>query len=85
MISPLDIPIMVIAEDVHDVMWTGTSVENVAQDMKRVDSEALYQVAKRNDEVVCTSGADDGVHDDTYVCLFIGQYGAFMQQFLNDV
>ena len=47
--------------------------------------EEVYEIAKGNDEVVCTAGTDNGIHDDTYVRLLIGQDGTFMQQLLNDV
>ena len=76
---------MIVAKDVHDVVRSVSAVENVAQDVEHVDGEPLYQVTERDDEVVGTSGADDAVHNDFHVCLLVGQDGAFVQEFLDDV
>jgi hypothetical protein len=78
-VTPLDIPIVVIAQNVHDVMRTISTVENVPQDVETVDGQSLNQITKCNDKVVCPTGADDGVDDDTYIGLLVRQGGTFMQ------
>ena len=85
MIAPLDIPIMVIAEDIHDMMRSVSSVEDVAQDMERVDGQSLDQVTECCNESVGTAGTDNGIDDHFRICLLVGKHGVFMQQFLDDV
>ena len=41
-------------------------------------AQRVESSAERNDEVVGTASADDGVHDDTHVCLLVGQDGTFV-------
>ena len=60
-VPPLDVPVMIVAKDVHDMMRSVSAVEDVAQDVEHVDGEPLYQVTERDDEVVGTAGADDAV------------------------
>ena len=62
-----------------------SSVEDVSQDMKAIDGQSLNQVAQGGNEIVCSSGTDNGVDNNAYISLFVRQYGTFMQQFLNDV
>ena len=76
---------MVIAKDVHDVMRPVSSVEDVAQDVERVDGQALDQLAEGDDEIVGSTGADDGINDYTDIGLAVRKHGVVMQQFLNDV
>ena len=60
-------------------MWTISSVEDISQDMETVDGQSLNQVTECNDKIVCPTGADNGIDDDTYIGLLVGQGGAFMQ------
>ena len=85
MITPLDIPIVVIAEDIHDMMRPVSSVEDIAQNMERVDGKSLNQVTKCCNESIGTAGTDNGIDDDLRICLLVRQHGVFMQQFLDDV
>ena len=62
-----------------------SSVKDVAQNVQHIDGQSLYQVTESDDEIIRTAGADDGIHDDTHVCLFVRQNSTFVQQFLNDV
>lgn len=63
----------------------GPPVEDIAQDVKRVDGQPLDKVAQCHDEVIGTVCVDDGTDDDVDVCLLVGVHAAFVQQFLYDV
>ena len=76
---------MVLPERVHNLVGTGASIVDVAEDMQLVDGQPLDHVADRADEVVCPSCRDDGVYDDGYVGGLVLVVGTLMQQFLNDV
>ena len=76
---------MVIAEDVHDVVRTMSAVEDVAQDVERIDGESLDQVTECNDEGIGTAGADDGIDNHFRICLLVRQHGILVQQFLDNV
>ena len=78
MIAPLDIPIMVIAEDIHDMMRSVSSVKDVAQDMERVNGQSLDQVTKCCDESIGAAGTDNGINDDFRICLLVRKHGVFM-------
>ena len=76
---------MVIAKDVHDVMRPVSSIKDVTQNMERIDGQSLDQLAEGDDEIVCPTGADDGVDNHFDVCLSVRKHGVVVQQFLNDI
>ena len=53
--------------------------------MEAIDGQSLNQVTQGDNEIVCSSGTDNGIDDNAYLGLLVGQDGTFMQQFLNDV
>ena len=60
-------------------MRTISTVEDVSQDVEAVYRQSLDEVTKCNDKVVCPTGTNNSVDDDTYIGLLVGQGGAFMQ------
>ncbi len=76
---------MIVAQGVKYDMGTGTSVIDVAQQMELVYTEALDDIAERDDEVVCTTGGYDGVYDDIHVGCLVGVVRALVKQLLDDM
>ena len=62
-----------------------TTVEDISQDMERINGQALDQLTERRDEIVGSTGADNGIDDDTHISLPVRKHGVVVQQFLNDV
>ncbi len=84
-IAPLDVPRVILAQGVHDLMGARAAVVDVAEDMELVDGQALDHVADGHDEVVCPARGDDGVDDDTDVGGLVAVAQALVEQFLDDI
>ena len=78
-VSPLYIEVMIVAQRIHDDVRTGTTVEYIAQDMQRVDGEALYQVTQSHYEIIGTVSIYYGTYNYIDIRLFVGVHTAFVQ------
>ena len=76
---------MVAAKRVHDEVRAGAAVENVAQDVKAVDGQALDEAAEGHDEVVRAAGGDDGVDNHVEVGLLVVVLERLVEELLDDV
>lgn len=85
MVAPLDVKVVIVAERIHDEMGTGTTVVDVADEMQRVDDQALDEVAQGDDELVRAVRLDDGADDDVEILVFVRFVGGFVEKFLDDV
>lgn len=77
--------IVVGAEFIHNDFGTGSSVENVAHDVKGIDYESLYKIANGADTLVSPTGGDDGGNDSVDVSLLVRVDLRLVQQFLQDI
>ena len=84
-VAPLDVQVVIGAQDVHDFVGALATVEHIAQNVQTVDGELVDEVAHGDDEVVGTACADDGAHNHVDIALLVGVAGALMQQLLDDV
>ena len=84
-VAPLDVEVMVVAQDVHDQVRTRSSVVNIANDVQQVDGQPLDQVGERNDKIVSTSRGDDRTYDLIHIGRLIRLYRRLMQQLLDDI
>ena len=85
MISPLDIPGVILSQRVHDLMRSGTSVVDVSKDMQLVDGESLYHITDSTDEIISPASRDDSVYDYCHICCLVDIISPLMEQFLDDI
>ena len=86
-VAPHDVEVLVVAERVHDLVGTWTTVVDVAKQMQTVDCQSLDELADFCDERVGASGVDDGLHDHLVVLVLFLPIAAvrLMEKFLDDV
>ena len=84
-VTPLDVPSMVVAQSFKDEMRTWPTVEDVAQYVQAVYGELLDKLADGRDEMVGPACAYDGADDDVDILLLVAIVTLLMQQFFNDV
>ncbi len=84
-VAPRDVPMLVLAHHVENLMCPGTAVENIAEHVQVVYGEPLYDIGDGDDEVVGTAGGDDGVYDAIDICGLVDVFGALVEQLLYDV
>ena len=84
-ITPLDIPVMIVFHEVHDEMGSGATVIDVAENVQLVNGQSLNDITNGNNKVVSSARRDDGVDDDIHIGTLVGIVGALMQKLLNDV
>ena len=66
-------------------MSARTTVVDVAQEVKLVDSQSLYHTSHSDDEIVGTSCRYYGVDNLVYVCCLVGVFCALVEQFFDDI
>ena len=66
-------------------MGSGTTVVDVAKDVKLVDSQALDHITDGADEIISAACGYDRVNDDAYVGSLVVVAQTLVQQFLEDV
>jgi hypothetical protein len=76
---------MVVTQCIHNDVGTGATIEHIAYNVKRIYGELLNEIAHGYDEIVCPFCGYDGAYDDVDISVFVGVYGRFMQQLLDDV
>ena len=76
MVAPHDVEIVVIHQCFHDEMRSRSAVEDVAKQMQLVDGEPLYEIAYRDDEVVCALCCYDGLHNHVVILVTLVTYTA---------
>ena len=69
MVSPLDIVVTNGGEHVQYLGGSGTTIEDISYDMKRVNGERMNEITDGNNELVGTTGLDDGVNDGVVIGL----------------
>ena len=85
MIAPLDVPGVILAQRVHNLVGSRAAVVDVAEDVELVDGQPLYHVADGADEVVGSACRDDGVDDHGHIGGLVLILRTLVQQFLDDV
>ena len=84
-ISPRDVPCMIVHECVHHDMRSRSTVVDIAQNMKLVDAESLNHSTKSNDEIISTAGGNDGLDDGTHIISLVLVFRVLMKKFLNNI
>ena len=84
-VAPLEVHIMVLAEQVHNLVRPWTAVVDVADDVQRVDRQPLDNVGHGDDEVVGRAGGDDGIEDSVDILVLVVVCQGLMYEFLDDV
>ena len=84
-VAPLDVPVVVGRERVHDEVSARSAVEDVAEDMELVDGEALDEFAERHDEACGAPRADDGLDNHAHVSLLVAVVAVLVEEFFDDV
>ena len=85
MVAPLEIHIMITAKHVHNVMRSRSSVEYIAENVKRIYREPLDEIAHSYDKFIRTVYRYDGTHDAIHISLFVWSQRTLVQQFLYDI
>ena len=84
-VAPLDVPVAVVTEGVHDQVCTRTAVIDVAEDMELVDAQLLDHVAHGYNEGVGLTGGDDGLDDAVEVGLLVILAALLVEQLLYNI
>jgi len=84
-IAPLDIPRVILAQGVHDDVGTRTAIVDVAKDMQLVDGQTLDDVTDGADEIIGTTGRNNGVDNDADVSGLVDIGEALVEQLLDDI
>ena len=66
-------------------MSARTTIVDVAQKVKLVDSQSLYHTSHSDDEIVGTSCRYYGVDNLVYVCCLVCIFCALVEQFFDDI
>ena len=85
MITPLNIKVVVVAQDIHDFIGAGTTVIDVAQEVQHVDGQLLNQVTHGDDEFIHAMSRDDGLDDHIDIGLLVGVAAMLVQKLLDDI
>ena len=85
MVAPLDVKIVESAQDVHNLVRTGTTVIDISQKVKHVNGQLLNEVAHGNDEVIDTVRRNDGLDDHIHIGLLVGIAAVLVHELLNNV
>ena len=84
-VTPLDVKVVEAAQDVHDLVGTGTAVIHVSQQVQHVDGQLLDEIAHGDDELIDAVGRDDGADDHVNIGLLVGVAAVLVHQLLDDV
>ena len=84
-VAPLQVPMLIAAQQVQNEVCTGATVIDIAQHMEQVDDETLNHVGDGNDEVVSPTCGNDGLDNPVDIGCLIHIIGTLMKQFLDDV
>ena len=84
-VSPLNVPVVVAAEAVHDEVRTGAAVIDVTEDVQAVDGKSLNQFAECDDETFGASRFDDGANNHADISLFVVVVRTFVKEFFDDI
>ena len=85
MVSPCYIKVMILAECVHYMMRTRSSVEYVTQNMQTVDNQTLDEITQRCYEMVGTPRPYDCLYNYAEVCLLVLEVIGFVHKFLYNI
>ena len=67
MVAPLDIKIPHGGEHVQDLRCTRSAVEDIANDMQRVNGQRMNEIRYGYQQLIGTAGLDDGIDDGVVV------------------
>lgn len=84
-VAPLDVEVVELAEAVHNEVGAGATIEDVAENVKSLDGEALDDVAEGCNKMVGTTSIYNGADDGLVVAMLVGVIGALVEEFLDDV
>ena len=84
-VTPLDIKVMEVAQDVHNLVGAGTAVIHVTQQVQHVDGQLLNQVAHGDDELIDTVRRDNGLDNHIDVGLLVRVAAVLVHQLLDDI
>ena len=85
MVTPLDVEIVEIAQDIHNLVGAWATVIDVAQEVQHVDGQLLNEVAHGNDEIINALRGNDGLDDHVHVGLLVGVAAVLVQELLDNV
>ena len=83
MVAPLNVEIVVACQGVHNLPGTGTTIEDVANDVEGIDDEAVDEIADGDDESLAASHFDHRVDNSVVVVLSVG-FGLGLVEKLGD-
>ena len=84
-VTPLDVEIVEVAQDIHNFVGAGATVIDVAQEVQHVDGQLLDEVAHGNDEIINAMRRNDGLDDHVHIGLLVGVAAVLVQEFLDNV
>ena len=85
MVAPLNIKIVVVAQDIHDFIRARTTIIDVAQEVQHINSQLLNQVTHGDDEFIYTMCRNDCLDNHIDISLLVGVTAALVQQLLDDI
>ena len=84
-IAPLDVRAVMRHEQIKDLVRIFPAVENVADDMQRIDGKPLDRLRERNDKALGAIELDDRNEDLMIIRLFVKIGAVHIDQFVDDV
>ena len=84
-VAPLDIKVVVVAQDVHDFIRAGTAVIDVAQEVQHINGQLLNQVTHGDNEFIYTMGRNDGLDNHIDISLLVWVTTMLVQKLLDDI
>ena len=86
MVAPLNIILTYGGQYVQNLACTRTSVEYITNYMQRINRQAVNQVTDGDNQLLCTTGLDDGIDDGVIIGLTILLFDTrFVHQLRNNV
>ena len=85
MVSPLDIHIVELHQLFHYNIGTWSTVKNIADNVKIVNSQVLNQIAESCDKLRTHSVINDGMNNLVIIYLFVFIIVVHMKKFVNNV
>ena len=79
MVSPLNVPRIIVAQGINDDVCTRSTVVYVSEDVQLVDCESLNDVRDGYDEIVGSTCRYYSVDDGRYIGTFVYIVGLLMK------
>ena len=71
MVAPLDIIVTHGGQHIQNLSGSGTTIEDIADDMQRINGERMNEIGNDDDELVGTACLNDSIDDSVVISLSV--------------